>query len=74
MHIKSLHISFGKLYAYKLSYAVIVTTTSCIVHLYNEDESCWKSKSMCMVATLTVKTMDCHLHHVLHFLFLIFPL
>ena len=58
MHITSMHISFGNLYAYKLSYAVIVTTTSCFVHVYNEDESCYKSKSMCMVATMTEKNKD----------------
>ena len=54
IHITSMHISFGKLYAYKLSPLQAA--------LFNEDKTCWKSKSMCMVATLTGKSMDIYMY------------
>ena len=55
-NINAQYISFGKLYMYacKLSYAVIVTTTSCIVHVYNENKD---------------RDFRGYLHHVLHFFF-----
>ena len=53
IHITSMHISFGNLYAYKLSPLQAV--------LFNEGETCWKSKSMCMVATLTGKSIDIYI-------------
>ena len=65
IHITSMHISFRKLYAYKLSPLQAV--------LFNDDETCWKSKSMCMVATLTGKSMDIYMYIMFCAFSFIFP-